>query len=76
MPTRATGAQRPADVKTQTVRAFDVLVLGPGTIAAAMAARKGPLPPWAVVSLVVYGGATILYNARNWWLARGKGVEV
>ena len=50
--------------KSQTVRLFDVLLLGPMTLVAA--AWTGPLPWWLRGALVIYGVATIWYNARNW----------
>ena len=54
--------------KSQGVRVLDVLVLGPGTIAAAAAADE--LHPVARLALAGYGIATVGYNAKNWRATR------
>ena len=60
-------AVRPAQEvrKSQRVRALDVALLGPATIAAGLYAAR-PLPKWARFGLVAYGVTTIAYNAYNW----------
>ncbi len=60
-------AVRPARevAKSQRIRALDVAILGPATIAAGVYASR-PLPQWARLGLIGYGIATIAYNARNW----------
>lgn len=55
--------------KTQAVRALDVLILGPGLVAAAAAIR---LPLTARLALAFAGGATVSYNARNFLGQRGS----
>lgn len=49
--------------KTQAIRVLDVLVLGPIMVWAG--ARRGGLPDWAKVALLVGGAATIVYNGKN-----------
>lgn len=55
--------------KAQAVRALDVLVLGPGLVAAAATIR---LPPFARYAVAFAGGATVSYNARNFLAERGS----
>lgn len=56
-------------MKAQGVRLVDVALLGPFMVWAG--ARAVELPPWARVTLVLAGGATIAYNARNFLELRG-----
>jgi hypothetical protein len=53
--------------KSQTVRVFDVLVLGPFMVYAASRLRMGK---GARAFLAFAGVATVLYNARNYLLNR------
>lgn len=53
--------------KSQEVRLFDVLVLGPFMIAMALTSRP---PPLLRVLMGVAGAGTILYNLRNYQLTR------
>lgn len=68
VPIRTAEPSAPVEVqKSQEVRLFDVLVLGPFMIGAALAAR----PPLLVrVLLGVAGAGTIIYNLRNYQLNR------
>jgi hypothetical protein len=54
--------------KSQQIRVLDVVLLGPGTIAAGL--YRSPLPLWARVSLIGYGIATIGYNWHNYQATR------
>lgn len=65
---RVTAPSTPVEVqKSQEVRLFDVLVLGPFMIAMALTSR----PPMVLrVLLGVTGAGTILYNLRNYKLTR------
>jgi hypothetical protein len=65
---RVTSPSTPVEVqKSQEVRLFDVLVLGPFMIGMAIASRP---PPLLRVLLGVAGAGTILYNLRNYQLTR------
>lgn len=66
VPIRTAEPSTPVEVqKSQEVRLFDVLVLGPFMIGVALAAR----PPALVrVLLGAAGVGTILYNLRNYQL--------
>lgn len=54
--------------KSQAVRAVDVVALGPFLVWAA--GRPGRLERGARALLALAGGATVGYNARNWWRTR------
>lgn len=60
-----------AQGKSQAIRVLDVLLIGPLMIYSALAlmeARKQR--DWTSGLLAVFGIATVLYNARNWWRLR------
>jgi hypothetical protein len=50
--------------KSQRVRAFDVLILGPWLIY--LAARRGPITGPERLLLAAAGAGTVIYNARNY----------
>ena len=50
--------------KAQSVRLYDVFLLGPFMIWAATQSK--PLPRWAKATLFVSGVATIIYNLNNY----------
>lgn len=54
--------------KTQDVRIWDVVALGPFMIWFG-ATAKG-MPEWARLAMVVSGVATITYNGANWLASR------
>lgn len=54
--------------KGQFIRALDVWLLGPFIIWSGL--QENRLPWWARASLIVTGGATVAYNARNWLVTR------
>ncbi len=51
-------------VKSQTVRVIDVTLLGPFMVW--VGARRSNLPGWARITMVGFGVATVVYNARNY----------
>lgn len=51
--------------KSQDVRIWDLVVLGPFMLWAAL--KRGPLPEWARTVMVVSALATIFYNGYNYW---------
>lgn len=51
-------------MKTQNVRLFDVLVLGPFMVWAGYKARG--IPGWARAGIVAAGVGTIVYNGKNY----------
>jgi len=53
--------------KSQNVRLFDVLLLGPWLI---YLASKGNLTKEQRVLLAIAGAGTVVYNARNYYLTR------
>jgi hypothetical protein len=65
---RTAAPSTPIEVqKSQEVRLFDVLVLGPFMIGIALASRPSPLMR---VLLGVAGVGTILYNLKNYQLTK------
>lgn len=65
---RVAAPSTPIEVqKSQEVRLFDAIVLGPFMIAMALASRPSPL---LRVILGAAGVGTILYNLRNYQLTR------
>lgn len=51
-------------MKTQAVRMFDVLLLGPWLVW--LAARRRPLSDLDRALLAIAGVGTVIYNARNY----------
>jgi len=52
-------------VKSQTVRLWDIFVLGPFSIW--FAHRATQMPAWARIALGTYGVGTMLYNGYNYF---------
>ena len=50
--------------KAQTVRLYDVFLLGPFMMWAATQTK--PLPRWAKATLFISGVATVVYNLHNY----------
>jgi len=57
-------------VKSQSVRLFDMFVLGPFFVCAG--ARKSDLPGWMRVGLVIGGAGTVAYNGINYLKKRKR----
>jgi hypothetical protein len=51
--------------KSQNIRLIDVYVIAPILIYGGIQYRK-VLPTWLSISLVVIGGCTLYYNAKNY----------
>ena len=51
--------------KSQTIRLIDVYVIAPILIYGGIQYRK-VLPKWLSISLIVIGGCTLYYNAKNY----------
>ena len=51
--------------KSQNIRLIDVFVIAPILVYGGIQYRK-VLPNWLSISLVVIGGATFYYNAKNY----------
>ncbi len=56
-------------LKAQWVRVLDVVLIGPLMFAGGVALSRSARPFWGTL-LGACGLATIVFNARNWWLIR------